>query len=108
MEAPVSAAARDAVAAADNTELVRQILAILAAQQATRQQSAVQQAAPVKQFDTKKWLVGGGVVVAGASAGAVFALALAMFAVAIAVGAACATGCFVILRKLIADMKAGN
>ncbi|MFF9117275.1 hypothetical protein ACF09Y_16990 [Streptomyces massasporeus] len=93
-------AARDAVEAADNTELTRQIAAILAAQQLLNQQP--QQPAPVRQeFNATKWLVIGGVVV---SAG----LVASLFAVAVAIGATCATVCLLILRGLWADFQKGK
>ncbi|BCL20288.1 hypothetical protein ACPCBX_13580 [Streptomyces tuirus] len=93
-------AARDAVEAADNTELTRQIAAILAAQQLLNQQP--QQPAPVRQeFNATKWLVIGGVVV---SAG----LVASLFAVAVAIGATCATVCLLILRGLWADFRKGK
>ncbi|WP_149552915.1 hypothetical protein [Streptomyces marokkonensis] len=86
-------AARDAVEAADNTELTRQIAAILAAQQLLNAQQP-QAPAPVRQeFDAKKWVVIGGVVV---SAG----LVASLFAIAIAIGAVCATTCLLVLRSV--------
>jgi hypothetical protein len=94
-------AARDAVEAADNTELTRQIAAILAAQQLL---NAQQQAAPApvrQEFNATKWLVIGGVVV---SAG----LVASLFAVAVAIGATCATACLLILRGLWADFQKGK
>ncbi|MEU5195253.1 hypothetical protein AB0G86_14525 [Streptomyces scabiei] len=98
---PLEKAARDAVEAEANTQLVQQIAAILAAQQLlnTQQQPAPAPAKP--EFDTKKWLVIGGVVV---SAGLVGAL----FAVAIAIGATCATACLLILRSLWSDLTKGR
>jgi ribose/xylose/arabinose/galactoside ABC-type transport system permease subunit len=96
----IEKAARDAVEAAENTELTRQIAAILAAQQLLNQQP--QQQAPVRQeFDAKKWVVIGGVVVAGG-------LVASLFAVAIAIGAVCATACLLILRGLWADFQKGR
>ncbi|MEV5353269.1 hypothetical protein [Streptomyces sp. NPDC052693] len=94
-------AAREAVEAADNTELTRQIAAILAAQQLLNQQqpTVVQQA--TVPFDAKKWVVIGGVVV---SAG----LVASLFAVAIAIGAVCATACLLVLRGLWADFQKGR
>lgn len=90
-------AARDAVEAADNSEMVRQIAAILAAQQLLNQQQPAP--APARQeFDAKKWLVIGGVVVAGG-------LVASLFAVAIAIGACCATACLLVLRGLWADFQ---
>lgn len=87
-------AARDAVEAADNVELTRQIAAILAAQQllAAQQQPAVP--APARsEFDAKKWLVIGGVAVSVGMVGALFALA-------IAIGGVCATACLIVLRSM--------
>ncbi|MFJ1653680.1 hypothetical protein ACIOC2_20280 [Streptomyces sp. NPDC088337] len=92
-------AAREAVDAEANTQMVQQIAAILAAQQLLNQQqpqACQHQARP--EFDTKKWLVIGGVTV---SAGVV----LAVFAVAIAIGAVCATACLLVLRGLWADFQ---
>lgn len=95
-------AARDAVEAADNTELTRQIAALLAAQQLLNQQ---QPPAPVsvqrQEFNATKWLVIGGVVVSVGLVGA-------LFAVAIAIGAVCATACLLILRGLWADFQKGK
>lgn len=100
MSDAIEKAARDAVEAADNTELTRQIVAILAAQQLLAQQQP-QPAAPPQQFDARKWLVIGGVVV---SAG----LVASLFAVAIAIGATCATACLLILRSLYRDYLRGK
>jgi uncharacterized membrane protein len=87
-------AARDAVEAADNAEMVRQIAAILAAQQLLAQQQPQQPAPVVRQeFDAKKWMVIGGVVV---SAG----LVASLFAIALAIGAVCATTCLLVLRSV--------
>ncbi|MEV6835526.1 hypothetical protein AB0N17_13580 [Streptomyces sp. NPDC051133] len=94
-------AARDAVEAADNTELTRQIVAILAAQQLLNQQQPAQPAAPAQPFDAKKWVVIGGVVVSVGLVGA-------LFAIAIAIGATCATACLLILRSLYRDYLKGK
>lgn len=100
---PLEKAARDAVAAEENTEMVRQIAAILAAQQLLNTQVGNHAApAPAKpEFDTKKWLVIGGVVVSVGLVGA-------LFAVAIAIGATCATACLLILRSLWGDLTKGR
>ena len=93
-------AAHDAVAAADNTELTRQIAAILAAQQLLNTQQTAP--APAKQeFDARKWVVIGGVVVS-------VGLVASLFAVAIAIGACCATGCLLILRSMWRDFQKGK
>ncbi|MFB6548660.1 hypothetical protein [Streptomyces sp. NPDC056405] len=90
-------AARDAVEAADNAELVRQIAAVLAAQQLLGTQM---QPVPVPrhEFSATKWLVIGGVVVS-------VGLVAALFAVAVAIGAVCATACVLVLRGLWADYQ---
>ncbi|MFV0136365.1 hypothetical protein ACLGIH_24690 [Streptomyces sp. HMX87] len=93
-------AARDAVEAADNAELTRQIAAILAAQQLLNQQPAPA-AAPRQEFDARKWLVIGGVAVS-------LGLVGALFAVAIAIGAVCATACLLVLRSMWTDYQKGR
>ncbi|MFH8799678.1 hypothetical protein ACH4F6_08800 [Streptomyces sp. NPDC017936] len=101
MSDAIEKAARDAVEAADNTEMVKQIAAILAAQQllAAQQPAAPQ---PVRrEFNATQWLVIGGVVVSVGLVGA-------LFAVAIAIGAVCATACLLILRGLWADFQKGK
>ncbi|MGW0764644.1 hypothetical protein [Streptomyces sp. NPDC002676] len=102
MSDAIEKAARDAVEAADNTELVKQIAAVLAAQQLLNQQPpATCQHHQAQPFDAKKWLVIGGVVVSVGLAGA-------LFAVAIAIGATCATACLLILRSLYRDYQKGK
>ncbi|WP_432169714.1 hypothetical protein [Streptomyces sp. 1222.5] len=97
----IEKAARDAVEAAENTELARQIAAILAAQQLLNQQQP-QPGAPARQeFDAKKWVVIGGVVVSVGLVGA-------LFAVAIAIGATCAAACLLILRSVWRDVQKGR
>ncbi|MEU0752015.1 hypothetical protein [Streptomyces albogriseolus] len=96
----IEKAARDAVEAADNAELVRQIAAVLAAQQliGTHPQPVP---VPRQEFSATKWLVVGGVVVS-------VGLVAALFAVAIAIGAICATACLLVLRGLWADFQKGT
>ncbi|MEV8396100.1 hypothetical protein ACFVAF_34670 [Streptomyces sp. NPDC057596] len=92
-------AAQDAVEAADNAEVVRQIAAILAAQQLlAAQQQPAPAPVPRQEFNATKWLVIGGVVVS-------VGLVASLFAVAIAIGAVCATACLLILRGLWADFQ---
>ncbi|MGW3200689.1 hypothetical protein ACWDBD_40220 [Streptomyces sp. NPDC001118] len=101
MSDAITKAARDAVEAADNTELTKQIVAILAAQQLLNQQQpqpAACQHHPAQPFEAKKWVVIGGVVVSVGLVGA-------LFAVAIAIGATCATVCLLILRTLYRDYQ---
>ncbi|TXJ73287.1 hypothetical protein E2C11_29545 [Streptomyces lavendulae] len=94
-------AARDAIEAADNSEMVKQIAAILAAQELLAQQQPRKPAVPAQPFDAKKWVVIGGVTV---SAG----MAAALFAVAIAIGAVCVTACLLILRGLYREIQKGG
>ncbi|MFF4933555.1 hypothetical protein ACFY2H_32380 [Streptomyces griseofuscus] len=94
-------AARDAIEAADNSEIVQQIAAILAAQQLLAQQQPQAPAAPAQSFDAKKWVVIGGVVVS-------VGMAAAVFAVAVAIGAVCATACLLILRAMWRDYLKGK
>ncbi|MFD0117657.1 hypothetical protein ACFVZL_19855 [Streptomyces sp. NPDC058320] len=97
----IEKAARDAVEAADNTDLTRQIVAILAAQQLLNSQQAPQPPAQRQEFDATKWLVIGGVVVS-------VGLVASLFAVAIAIGAVCATTCLLILRSVWRDIQKGR
>lgn len=99
----IEKAARDAVEAADNSEQLKLIAAVLQAQQLINaQQVATPPNGVAKpEFDTKKWLVIGGVVVSVGLVGA-------LFAVAIAIGATCATACLLILRSLWNDVQKGR
>ncbi|MEU0660262.1 hypothetical protein [Streptomyces lavendulocolor] len=94
-------AAREAVEAADNTAMVQQIAAILAAQQLLAQQQSAPVPAPRPEFDARKWIVVGGVVVS-------VGLVSALFAVAIAIGAVCATACLLVLRGMWAEYQKGK
>ncbi|MFF9714807.1 hypothetical protein ACF1DW_04315 [Streptomyces sp. NPDC014603] len=97
-------AAADAVAAADNTEQLKLIAAVLQAQQLLAQQQPQAPApapAPRPEFNATKWLVIGGVTVSVGMVGA-------LFAVAIAIGAVCATACLLVLRGLWADYQRGK
>lgn len=93
-------AAQDAVEAADNTELVRAIAAVLAAQQINQPQQCQHQA-PQREFDAKKWLVIGGVVVSGG-------LVASLFAIAVAVGAVSVALLALVLRSMWADFNKGR
>ncbi|MFI0964628.1 hypothetical protein ACH4S8_25005 [Streptomyces sp. NPDC021080] len=97
---PLAKAEAAVAEAAENTDLVRIVAAVLAAQQATQQQTAPP--TPVRpEFDARKWLVIGGVVVSVGLVGA-------LFAVAIAIGACCATACLLILRSMWRDVSKGR
>lgn len=97
--AQAEAAAREAAA---DTDMVRIVAAVLAAQQATQQQPQPQPPAPARrEFSPTQWLVVGGVVVS-------VGLVAAVFAVAIAIGATCATVCLLILRAMWRDFQKGR
>lgn len=97
MTNPLEKAAQDAVAAADNTELVRTIAAILAVQKATEEKASVP--APARQeFDAKKWLTIGGLGIAGGLVAALFAVAVAIGAVSVAILA-------LVLRSIWTDIQ---
>ncbi|QKW07340.1 hypothetical protein HUT18_14035 [Streptomyces sp. NA04227] len=93
-------AAREAVEAADNSEQLKLIAAVLQAQQLMQavQPHQCQHQAPRQQFNAFKWLTIGGVV-------SVCALALAVASVAVAIGGVCATACLVVLRSLLRDFQ---
>lgn len=98
----IDKAALAAVEAADNAELVRQIAAVLAAQQILNsQQQTAPVPAPRQEFSATKWLVIGGVTVS-------VGLVAALFAVAVAIGAVCSTACLLVLRGLWADYQKGK
>jgi hypothetical protein len=96
----IEKAARDAVEAADNTELMRTIAAILAVQKATENQAP--SPAPARQeFDAKKWLTIGGLGIAGGLVAALFAVAVAIGAVSVAILA-------LVLRSMWRDFQRGR
>lgn len=102
MNEPVEKAARDAVEAADNTEMVRTIAAVLAAQQL---QQPPQQPAPQVQRPLGLYVAAG---IGGAVALTFLAMAAALLAVAVAVGGVCATVCLLVLRSVWQDMQKGR
>ncbi|MBU5944903.1 hypothetical protein [Streptomyces sp. PAM3C] len=92
-------AARDAVEAADNTEMVRQIAAVLAAQQILAQQ---QPQAPACQHrhgrSSAEWLgIGAAVCVGG--------VGLAFASIAIAIGALSVAVLALVVRSMWADVQ---
>lgn len=97
-------AARDAVEAADNAEMVRQIAAVLAAQQLVQaQQPAATASAPSTDRRPVGLYVAAGI--GGAVALTFLAMAAALLAVAVAVGAVCATVCLLVLKSLLDDYQ---
>lgn len=99
---PLEKAARDAVDAEANTEMVRQIAAILAAQQLLNTQPpACQHQQQNPEFSAKKWLVIGGVLISGGLVASLFAVAVAIGAVSVAILA-------LVVRSMWADYQKGN
>lgn len=97
-------AARDAVEAADNTELVRTIAAVLAAQQLVQAQPQSTAPAPVQRPYGAYVALG----IGGAVALTFLAMAAALLAVAVAVGAVATTVCVLVLRSVWQDMQKGR
>ena len=95
-------AARDAVEAADQAEQLKLIAALVQAQQLLNtQQPTCQHPAPRQEFDTKKWVTIGGLVVAGGLAASLFAIAVAIGAMSVAILA-------LVLRSMWADYQKGR
>ena len=97
-------AARDAVEAADNTETVRLIAAVLAAQAERADSGKITQPSPPAPVQRPVGLyvaagLGGAVALTG------LALAAAVLAVAVAVGAVAATVCLLVLKSLLDDYQ---
>ena len=101
MSEDLERAARDAVEAADNTQMVQQIAAILAAQQLTNQQPPAPAPPPARR-PVGMYVAAG---IGGAVAISFLAMAAALLAVAVAVGAVCATVCLLVLRSVWQDMQ---
>lgn len=93
--------AEQAVRAAEtDTDMVRLVAAVLAAQQITQQQTPVVQQT-TQPFDTRKWLTIGGLGIAGGLVASLFAVAVAIGAVSVAILA-------LVLRGLWADFQKGK
>ncbi|MFJ1808528.1 MULTISPECIES: hypothetical protein [unclassified Streptomyces] len=99
----IEKAARDAVEAADNTEMLKQIVAVLAAQQVAQPQRQAVTPAPVRR-PVGLYVAAG---IGGAVALSFLAMAAAVLAVAVAVGAVCATVCLLVLKSLLSDYQKG-
>lgn len=104
MNGPLEKAARDAVDAADNTELMRTIAAVLAAQHLNQPQQQAPAPAPA-QRPVGLYVAAG---IGGAVALSFLAMAAAVLAVAVAVGAVCATVCLLVLKSMLADYQKGR
>ncbi|MEU8528504.1 hypothetical protein AB0C77_23395 [Streptomyces sp. NPDC048629] len=97
----IEKAARDAVEAAQNTEHVALVLAVLQAQQIVQQQSPPPAPAPLQQQNTGKWIALG-------IAAPFLAVTLAISAVAFAIAVVALTICVLVLRGLWADYQNGK
>ncbi|MFE7837467.1 hypothetical protein ACFU53_15940 [Streptomyces sp. NPDC057474] len=99
-------AVREAVEAAKNSEQLDAIRNDLIAQAVTRglqsmQSPTCQHHQPKPEFDAKKWLVIGGVVISGGLVASLFAVAVAIGAVSVAILA-------LVVRSMWADMQKGG
>jgi hypothetical protein len=91
-------AARDAVEAADNSQMTQQILAFLAAQRLLNQQQTPGAPPARQEFDSKKWLTIGGLGIVGGLVASLFAVAVAIGAVSVAILA-------LVLRSMWRDVQ---
>ncbi|MET8169307.1 hypothetical protein ABZT34_34500 [Streptomyces sp. NPDC005329] len=100
------AQAEAAVRAAEaDTDIVRIVAAVLAAQQATQQPTRVAQQATQTQRPIGLYIAAG---IGGAVALTFLAMAAALLAVAVAVGAVAVTVCVLVLRSVWQDMQRGR
>lgn len=104
MNDPIQRAAQEAVDAADNSEQLRLIAAVLAAQQLTQTQQRPT-TPPRAQRPVGLYVAVG---IGGAVALTFLAMAAALLAVAVAVGAVCATVCLLVLKSLLDDYRKGR
>ena len=100
-------AARHALEAEDNTELVRAMAAVLAAQQLTQAQAQpVAPLAPVQPpSNIPKWV---GLGIGGALALTPLAMAAAMLAIAVGISAVALTICVLVLRGMWTQAQKEN
>lgn len=95
-------AASDAADDSRQLELMKAVvMAQTIAQAIQPQQCRHQHEAPKQQFNTKKWLVIGGVA-------CTCSLAFALASIAIAIGACCATACLLVLRSMWREFQRGK
>ncbi|MFJ4623044.1 hypothetical protein [Streptomyces sp. NPDC088812] len=102
-ENPLAKAEQAVRAAETDTDMVRIVAAVLAAQQITQPQP--QAPAPRVQRPVGLYVAAG---IGGAVALSFLAMAAALLAVAVAVGAVCATVCVLVLRSVWQDMQKGR
>lgn len=98
---PLAKAEAAVTEAATNTDIVRLALAAVELAKTAQQQApACQHQHQTPEFNARKWLTIGGLVVAGGCVACFLAAALAVVAVAVAVGGTCATVCLLVLRSM--------
>ncbi|MFE5629940.1 hypothetical protein [Streptomyces sp. NPDC056543] len=97
----IEKAAREAVEAAHNSEQLAMVMAILQAQQLTRQQPCQHPPAPAPQQNTGKWIAVG-------VAAPFLAVTLAISVMAFAIAVVALTICVLVLRGLWADYQKGG
>lgn len=106
---PLAKAEAAVTEAATNTDVIRLALAAVELAKTAQQQTpACGHHHQAPDFNTKKWLTIGGLVIVGGCIACFLAAALALVAVAVAVGGACATACLLILRALWRDYCKGR
>lgn len=94
-----------ALEAAQNTDVVRIVAAVLATQQATQAQPQTPAPPPAARRPIGLYVAAG---IGGAVALTFLAMAAALLAVAVAVGAVCATVCLLVLKSLLDDFRKGK
>lgn len=104
MSSALDKAEAAAAEAAQNTDVVRIVAAVLAAQQLTQAQPQSAAPAPVQRPYGAYVALG----IGGAVALTFLAMAAALLAVAVAVGAVAATVCVLVLRSVWQDMQKGR
>lgn len=101
---PLAQAKLAAIEAADNSQQLHLITAILQAQTVAQavqpQQPHTCQHHTPQQFDAKKWWTIGGLVIVVGCVACALAMAFAVAMTAVAIGGTCATGCLIVLRSM--------
>ncbi|MFJ8109968.1 hypothetical protein [Streptomyces sp. NPDC096132] len=92
-------------AAETDTDVVRIVAAVLATQQAMKEQDRPAPPAPLAQRPVGLYVAAG---IGGAVALSFLAMAAALLAVAVAVGAVATTVCVLVLRSVWQDMQRGR
>jgi hypothetical protein len=102
---PLEKAEAAVVEAADNTDIVRIVAAVIAAQQATQSSAPAPATRQTARHPVGLYVAAG---IGGAVALSFLAMAAALLAVAVAVGAVATTVCVLVLRSVWQDMQKGR